>query len=147
MVLSARLQSSNSNTKTLSIIILFRYANNKFKESHIKTLGIDFISTTYVRDEETKVEVKIWDTAGQERFHTITQQCYSQAQGMIIAFDLTQKKSFENVRTWIDSIYRTAPDANLPKVLVGNKVDLADAQGQRAVLKSEALKIANEHGI
>jgi Ras-related protein Rab-8A len=66
---------------------------------------------------------------------------------MIIAFDLTQKKSFENVRTWIDSIYRTAPDATLPKVLVGNKVDLADGQGQRAVLKSEALKIANEHGI
>jgi small GTP-binding protein len=93
------------------------------------------------------VEVKIWDTAGQERFHTITQQFYRQAQGMIIAFDLTQKKSFENVRTWIDSIYRTAPDANLPKVLVGNKVDLADGQGLRAVLKSEALKIANEHGI
>ena len=66
---------------------------------------------------------------------------------MIIAFDLTQKKSFENVHTWIDSIYRTAPDATLPKVLVGNKVDLADGQGQRAVLKSEALKIANEHGI
>lgn len=66
---------------------------------------------------------------------------------MIIAFDLTQRKSFENVRTWIDSIYRTAPDATLPKVLVGNKVDLADVQGKRAVLKSEALKIANEHGI
>ena len=147
MVLSARPQFSNSNNKALPIIIFYRYANNKFKESHIKTLGIDFISTTYVRDEETKVEVKIWDTAGQERFHTITQQFYRQAQGMIIAFDLTQKKSFENVRTWIDSIYRTAPDATLPKVLVGNKVDLADAQGQRAVLKSEALKIANEHGI
>ncbi len=127
--------------------MIYRYANNKFKESHIKTLGIDFISTTYERDEGTKVEVKIWDTAGQERFHTITQQFYRQAQGMIIAFDLTQRKSFENVRTWIDSIYRTAPDATLPKVLVGNKVDLADGQEKRAVLKSEALKIANEHGI
>ena len=72
MVLSARPQFSNSNNKALPIIIFYRYANNKFKESHIKTLGIDFISTTYVRDEETKVEVKIWDTAGQERFHTIT---------------------------------------------------------------------------
>lgn len=67
---------------------------------------------------------------------------------MIIAFDLTQRKSFENVRTWIDSIYRTAPDATLPKVLVGNKVDLADGpQGLRAVLKSEAAKMASEHGI
>ena len=66
---------------------------------------------------------------------------------MIIAFDLTQRKSFENVKTWIDSIYKNSSDTSLPKVLVGNKVDLADQHGQRAVLKSEALKIAGEHGI
>lgn len=68
---------------------------------------------------------------------------------MIIAFDLTQKKSFENVRQWIDSIYRNSPDTTLPKVLVGNKVDLADSDdgSKRAVLKSEAMKIANEHGL
>ena len=95
------------------------------------------------------MEVKIWDTAGQERFHTITQQFYRHAQGMIIAFDLTQRKSFENVRAWIDSIYRNSPDTTMPKVLVGNKVDLADSEegGKRAVLKSEAVKIANEHGL
>jgi small GTP-binding protein len=96
-----------------------------------------------------KVDVKIWDTAGQERFHTITQQFYKQAHGMIIAFDLTNRKSFENVRAWIDSIYRHSTDTSLPKVLVGNKVDLADANSQqlRAVLKSEALKVASEHEI
>jgi len=67
---------------------------------------------------------------------------------MIIAFDLTQRKSFENVKTWIDSIYRHSPDSSLPKVLVGNKVDLADSEeGKRAVLKSEAVKIAKEHGL
>lgn len=68
---------------------------------------------------------------------------------MIIAFDLTQRKSFENVLTWINSIYRLSPDSSLPKVLVGNKVDLADAEdgAQRMVLRSEAMKIANEHGI
>ena len=48
---------------------------------------------------------------------------------MIIAFDLTNRKSFENVRAWIDSIYRHSTDTSLPKVLVGNKVDLADAGG------------------
>jgi len=68
---------------------------------------------------------------------------------MIIAFDLTNRKSFENVRAWIDSIYRHSTDTSLPKVLVGNKVDLADANSQqlRAVLKSEALKVASEHDI
>ena len=68
---------------------------------------------------------------------------------MIIAFDLTNRKSFENVRQWIDSIYRHSTDTSLPKVLVGNKMDLANADGQklRAVAKSEALKIASEHEI
>lgn len=34
-------------------------------------------------------------------------------------------------------------------MLVGNKVDLADSEGgaNRAVLRSEAMKIASEHGI
>jgi GTPase SAR1 family protein len=68
---SVRLPSSNSKKNQL-FHFGYRYANNKFKESHIKTLGIDYISTTYIRDEENKVDVKIWDTAGQERFHTIT---------------------------------------------------------------------------
>ena len=68
---------------------------------------------------------------------------------MIIAFDLTNKKTFESVRTWIDSIYRHSTDTNLPKVLVGNKVDLADADDSalRVVSRSEALKIAHEHDI
>jgi GTPase SAR1 family protein len=68
---------------------------------------------------------------------------------MIIAFDLTNRKSFESVRAWIDSIYRHSTDTSLPKVLVGNKVDLADANSRelRAVLKSEALKLASEHDI
>ena len=68
---------------------------------------------------------------------------------MIIVFDLTNRKSFENVRVWIDSIYRHSSDTFLPKVLVGNKVDLADANSQehRAVMKSEALKLASEHDI
>ena len=68
---------------------------------------------------------------------------------MIIAFDLTNRKSFENVRAWIDSIYKNSKDTNLPKVLVGNKVDLADANASehRKVLKSEAIKLASEHDL
>lgn len=45
---------------------------------------------------------------------------------MIIAFDLTERRTFESVLTWINSIYKLAPDSTLPKVLVGNKLDLAD---------------------
>lgn len=62
---------------------------------------------------------------------------------MIIVFDITNQESFENVKTWMNSIYKHA-DPNISKVLVGNKFDLDD---QRCVSKSEALKIATEHGM
>jgi GTPase SAR1 family protein len=67
------------------------------------------------------------------------------AQGVIIAFDLTKRETFEGVKVWADCIHKQAKDINVPKVLVGNKVDLAD-QGEtselRQVLRSEGQKAA-----
>ncbi|CDW87990.1 ras-related protein rab-10 [Stylonychia lemnae] len=122
--------------------ILKQYHNNKFTNQHIKTLGVDFIQTQYKKGEQS-FDVKIWDTAGQERFKTITYQFYRQANGMIIAFDITNLESFENVKTWMNSIYKHA-DPSIAKVLVGNKIDLEE---QRVVTKAEATKIAQEHGM
>ena len=48
--------------------------------------------------------MKIWDTAGQERFKTLTYSFYKKADGVIISFDVTDLKTFESVRNWIDSI-------------------------------------------
>jgi len=62
---------------------------------------------------------------------------------MIIAFDLTNAESFEGVKTWMNSIYKHS-DPSIAKVLVGNKLDL---EAERVVSKSEAQKIANEHGM
>jgi GTPase SAR1 family protein len=62
---------------------------------------------------------------------------------MIIAFDLTNSESFEGVKTWMNSIYKHS-DPSIAKVLVGNKLDL---EGERVVSKSEAQKIAQEHGM
>jgi len=94
---------------------------------------------------EPQVEFKIWDTAGQERFRTITPQMFRLAQGVIIAFDLTKRETFEGIKVWADCIHRQAQDINIPKVIVGNKIDLADSgenQEMRKVLRSEGLKAA-----
>ena len=50
------------------------------------------------------LRVQVWDTAGQERFHTITQAYYRGAHGLIVAFSLTSKESFEHVDYWLNNI-------------------------------------------
>ena len=73
-------------------------------------------------------------TAGQERYRAITTSYYRGAHGVIIAFDLTVKKSFEDVDLWFTEIEKNNFEV-MPIILVGNKSDLKE---QRAVSSEEA---------
>ena len=51
------------------------------------------------------VKFQIWDTAGQERFRTITGTYYKGAQGIIMVYDTTHKKSFEELESyWLKEV-------------------------------------------
>lgn len=43
------------------------------------------------------LKLQIWDTAGQERFRGITKSYYKGANAVILVYDITNPKSFEEV--------------------------------------------------
>lgn len=53
------------------------------------------------------------DTAGQERFHTITTSYYRGAMGIMLVYDITNAKSFENISKWLRNIDEVKKDADL----------------------------------
>lgn len=63
-------------------------------------------------------QLQIWDTAGQERFRTITQSYYRSANGVIIAYDISKRGTFEAIPRWLDDVRRYA-GANVVQLLVG----------------------------
>ena len=65
---------------------------------------------------------QVWDTAGQERFRTITQSYYRSAHAVVCAFDLTQRKTFENVDRWMEDVTKYC-NANVIILLVGKLID------------------------
>ena len=116
------------------------YDGKPFTNVHLRTVGVDCVEKK-LEIEGKPVLVKLWDTAGQERFRTLTQQFYKQADGIIVAFDLTNQQSFRNIEPWLKSIDKNC-DEKMPKVLVGNKidsVDKSDAQYQEISEKAEQL--------
>lgn len=121
--------------------LLKMYQDKQFTQSHMATIGLDYVSSTYKSPKGEEIAVKIWDTAGQERFRTITYSFYKQANGVIVTFDVTNATSFNNVKNWLESIYQHA-DPNIVKALVGNKIDLED---QRAVTYEEAKRLADQN--
>ena len=122
--------------------LLLRFAEDTYTESFISTIGVDFKSRTIELDGKT-IKLQIWDTAGQERFGKMKSPYYRGAHGIIVVFDVTDQESFSNVKQWLHEIDKYAP-ANVKKLLVGNKCDLAS---KRAVPTEQAAKFAEGLGL
>ena len=89
------------------------------------------------------MKLQIWDTAGQERFHTITTSYYRGAMGIMLVYDITNEKSFENIVKWLRNIDEHANE-DVEKMILGNKCDMTE---KRVVTKERGEAIAREHGI
>ena len=126
--------------------ILTKYTSKAYTESYVATVGLDFFTKDESIDGKT-IRIKIWDTAGQERYKAITKCFFQRAQGIIIVFDVTNKRSFDDLKMWIDSIKSqsklTEDLENMPIILIGNKIDLP----KRVIDKETALNFAKEQNL
>ena len=62
--------------------------------------------------------------AGQERFRAITAPYYRGAHGAMMVYDITKRKTFENLIHWLSQLQQFS-DKNMVIMLVGNKSDLS----------------------
>merc|ERR1712115_700669 len=122
--------------------LLLRFSDDSFTPSFITTIGIDFKIRTIELDGK-RVKLQIWDTAGQERFRTITTAYYRGAMGIMLVYDITNEKSFDNIKNWIRNIEEHA-SADVEKMILGNKCDMND---RRQVSKERGEELAIEYGI
>ena len=121
--------------------IIIKYISNKFMDTNIATLGVDYMDKT-VDYNNLKVFLQIWDTSGEEKFRSITRNFYRNADGLLVVFDLTCKESFNHVKNWINEAKEHKN--GIKTILVGNKLDLED---EREVDKETALKFAEKNNL
>lgn len=123
--------------------ILTRLVDDVYINSYISTIGVDFKLKTFNLNGK-KITIQIWDTAGQERFRSITVSYYKGANAIILCYDISNYESYENLTYWLNEINKYASDANLCKLILGNKSDL---DYKRQVTLNEAMKFADSHNI
>ncbi|XP_053127858.1 ras-related protein Rab-8B isoform X1 [Hemicordylus capensis] len=110
--------------------------------SQLSGHGIDFKIRTIELDGK-KIKLQIWDTAGQERFRTITTAYYRGAMGIMLVYDITSEKSFDNIKNWIRNIEEHA-SSDVERMILGNKCDMNE---KRQVSKEKGEKLAIDYGI
>ena len=89
------------------------------------------------------IKIRIWDSAGQERYRETTKNYFRRAVGIILVYDVTDARSFENTDYWLKQIEEHA-ERGTEIILLGNKIDLVN---DIVVAERDAREIAEDHGI
>ena len=102
--------------------LLLRYCDGTFDADSISTIGIDR-KCKYLKRDDKYIELNIWDTAGQERFRSIAKNSFKGADGILLIYDLTNKKTYFSVKKWMEDIKDNIDIHKIGFIVVANKCD------------------------
>uniref|UniRef100_A0A1A9W9N8 Uncharacterized protein n=1 Tax=Glossina brevipalpis TaxID=37001 RepID=A0A1A9W9N8_9MUSC len=121
--------------------LITKYIKSTVQNEFGPTVAPSFFTCKVMLDD-FKVILQIWDTAGQERFKAVTPMYYRSANAAILVFDLSQHRTFKELKSWIQELHSNV-QGPLILTLVGNKLDLPS---ERAVSREEAYLFATSIG-
>ena len=102
---------------------MWLYLGEGFETNYQQTIGADF--ATYTESVgKNKVRFVIWDLAGQLMFNEVRKSFYKGCHGALIVCDITNPTSFDNLRHWINELWKNNDLGSVPFVILGNKADL-----------------------
>jgi small GTP-binding protein len=110
----------NSNVGKSCLIHRARYG--QFNEGTPSTVGAGVTSMAAVHNG-VQIAYQLLDTAGQERYRSIVPLYFRGVCGAVLVFSILEQSSFAGLSLWIEEIAKHT-SADLPLVVVGNKIDL-----------------------
>ena len=119
--------------------IFNRLSKDIFSETYSTTVGCD-TTTYYIKYKNKKYQLIFRDTSGQERFKAVTKNFLRNIDGVLFIFDITNKESFEGLKSWYDLFKEQ--NEKVVGLLIGNKCD-----NECKVDEEEAKKFAREYGL
>ena len=136
-----------------------KVSSGTFCDRNISTIGMDKRTLNF-KDIEVDINgnkqkqdfnIILYDTAGQERYRSITKNYFHGSDIVFMIYDITNRKSFDDIESWLESINEILSswkEGNYLIFLFGNKVDVVDSeQRPREVEEEEAQKFCEDKGI
>jgi len=123
--------------------LLLRFSDDKYSESFVPTVGLDF-KLRGLEIDNTKIKLLLWDASGDYRYKAITSSLEKQPHAIVMVFDVTNLDSFKNIEAMWNSDVQKHCSENVIKVLVGNKSDL---KATRVVSTEMGQNLATKLGV
>ena len=125
----------NKDSYNIKTVVLGNYATGKttlitrlttgllrpFTES---TIGCAYFGLNLVSKYGQSIKFQIWDTAGQEKYRALTELYYRNAEIIMLCFDVANKKTFQDIKVWLELINDKSVNQDKICFLIANKDDL-----------------------
>lgn len=102
---------------------------------------MEYYPVTYRLSDGSVINVHIEDTCGQERFDSICESYYKDADGVLLVYDIANKKSFDRIKLYYVNKIKEKCKKGIPIILLGNKTDLEE---KREVSQQDAINLSIE---
>jgi small GTP-binding protein len=124
--------------------IVNTFMGEEFSVDYKPTIGTNILRKDCSLDNiDTVVRFTIYDLAGQGQFARVRKSYLMNAKAGFLVYDVTNRKSFENITKWYTEITSGA-DMEGVMILIGNKIDLED---KRVVSTEEGENLGKILGI
>lgn len=120
--------------------IINQFVCGKFIDT-TATIGTPLFHKKVQCENGDVVKLCIWDTSGQEKYRAINKIYYKDAKIVILVYDITDRKSFIEIKEYWYNEIRNLGDRDAIMGLAGNKVDL---YSQATVSEKEGKEFANK---
>lgn len=101
--------------------LIERYLMKSYEPCQLSTYALT-VYRHISKTEEKEIKIDFWDTAGQERFSSMHAAYYFKAHACLLVFDVTRKKSYQNLNTWYTELKKYQP--YIPVIVIANKIDV-----------------------
>ena len=124
--------------------IIAQFTRGEFDPNVVTSISAQFISKlTYISEYDKTIKFDIWDTAGQEKFRSLAQIFYKDAKAIILVYDITNLKSFEELKNYWYPKVKENCQSDIILGIAGNKDDLYENE---QVSFQDAQNFADEIG-
>ncbi|KAL7488856.1 hypothetical protein ACHAW6_014469 [Cyclotella cf. meneghiniana] len=105
--------------------LVTRFSEGYYREnSRQPTVGAAFVTKRIQSSENVTCKVQIWDTAGQPSFRSMAHMFYKDAAAVIVCYDVGSRRSFDEMREWLDELRSKLSAGEVVVVIAALKADL-----------------------
>ena len=103
--------------------IVRRIVDEPFNLKYQETAFFDTVNKRVIVNMDEVVLLHIYDTAGLDRYNSLQGSYFHGASGFILVFDYSRRETFENVKSWIQTIRARSTLIDPTIVILGNKYE------------------------